>query len=90
MLKSKYLMCGKPRKYKVHMYSRVGKAGAYSGTYVVYAPSSRKAIMKACMVSGVPSITCLAHCYYGGLISLSGALKYLKSTKHLGVMAYAC
>ena len=90
MLKSKYLMCGKPRKYKVHMCSRVGKAGAYSGTYVVYAPSRRKAIMKACMASGIPSLTCLAHCYYGGLISLTSAMKFLTSSNGLGVYAFAC
>lgn len=89
-MKAKYLMCNNVKKYKVNMYSKTCKQGSYNGTYIVFAPSSRKAILKACIASGIPSLTCLSQCYYGGLISLSSAMKFLTSSKGLGIYAFAC
>lgn len=89
-MKAKYLMCNTPKKFKVNMYSKTCKQGSYSSTYTVFASSSRKAILAACMASGIPSLTCLAHCYYGGLISLSSAIKFITSSKNgLGIYAFA-
>lgn len=45
--------------------------------------------MMACMASGVPSFVCLSKMYFGGVISLSRAMKILTSSKYLGMYGFA-
>ena len=87
-MKTKYLMCAAPKKYRVRLFSsRV--LGGYSSKFTVYAPSCRKAVMMACMASGVSSFVCLSKMYFGGVISLSRAMKILTSSKYLGMYGFA-
>lgn len=78
----------KPKKYRVKFISN-RNGGGYSGSFIVYATSSRRAIMMACMCSGVPSFVCLSKLYFGGAISLSAAIKFLTSRSGLGMIAFA-